>query len=510
MNRLPIGIQTFKKIRETNAIYIDKTEEILKLIENGQYYFLSRPRRFGKSLFLDTLKNVFEGNKELFEGLYIYDKYNWDESYPVIKISMGGSNNEEQFLQDIDKNLKDNQERLGVQCDLENDYSICFANLIKKSYQKYNKQVVILIDEYDKPILDNINDTEMALKMRDNLRRFYLQIKTNDEYIKFAFLTGISKFSKANIFSGLNNLTDISLMKRYGNICGYTHDDLRESFQEYIKGVDLEKVKTWYNGYYFLKNKIYNPFDILKFFDNDNIFKNYWWESGNPYFLIELIKKNNYYLPKLADLKVDDTILNTFEVDNIKLEVLLYQAGYLTIQSQEITIFDTIEYKLKLPNKEIKISFNDMIIDMINSDADNNCIKTNIYKSLLNAKLEALQNSLMTMFSAIPYNNHTGNNIAHYEGFYASVIYVYFQSLGIEILGEDVTSKGRIDLTLFVNDIIYIIEFKVNQKGALEQIKANRYADKYKDLDKKIYLVGISFDELERNICEFEWELFKF
>ncbi|SFV68228.1 hypothetical protein MNB_SM-5-880 [hydrothermal vent metagenome] len=510
MNRLPIGIQTFREIRSKNLIYVDKTKEALSLVENGKYYFLSRPRRFGKSLFLDTLKNLFEGNKELFEGLYIYDKYNWDESYPIIKIDWSG---DFKTLEKIEYRafqiMKNNQESLGIECEFQTSASGCFEELIRKAFKKYNKPVVILIDEYDKPILDNINDTEMALKARDFLRGFYVMMKANDAYIKFAFLTGISKFSKANIFSGLNNLEDISLVPEYGNICGYTQENIENEFLEYSQGMDLEKIKVWYNGYYFLKDKIYNPFDLLKFFKYKQ-FKNYWWESGNPYFLIELIKKNSYYLPKLADLKVDDTILNTFEVDNIKLEVLLYQAGYLTIQSQEITIFDTIEYKLKLPNKEIKISFNDMIIDMINSDADNNCIKTNIYKSLLNAKLEALQNSLMTMFSAIPYNNHTGNNIAHYEGFYASVIYVYFQSLGIEIIGEDVTSKGRIDLTLFVNDIIYIIEFKVNQKGALEQIKANRYADKYKDLDKKIYLVGISFDELERNICEFEWELFKF
>ncbi len=241
MRKLPIGIQSFRKLRENNYIYIDKTKEALELIEgNGSYFFLSRPRRFGKSLFLDTLKNIFEGNKELFRGLYIID---WSGDFKTLK-----STYEVAY-----KILEDNQKRLQIDCPMDDSPSICFNRLIQNTYEKYKKPVVILIDEYDKPILDNIENTERALENRDFLRSFYVMMKSNDAYIKFVFLTGISKFSKANIFSGLNNLTDVSLMKRFGNICGYTHEDLQKYFDDYIQGVDLEKIKEWYNGYYSIR-----------------------------------------------------------------------------------------------------------------------------------------------------------------------------------------------------------------------------------------------------------------
>ena len=521
MQKLPIGIQTFSQIVKNNYIYIDKTKEAYELIDGaGKYFFLSRPRRFGKSLFIDTLKEIFEGNKELFKGLYIYDKYDF-EKYPVIKIDWAGDFKTLDSTYEVAyKILEDNQKRLGIDCPRDDSPSICFNRLIQETYEKYQKPVVILIDEYDKPILDNIENTKRALENRDFLRSFYVMMKSNDAYIKFAFLTGISKFSKASIFSGLNNLTDISLMKKFGNICGYTHEDLKKSFSDYTKDVDLDKVKEWYNGYYFLKDKIYNPFDILQFFANDKLFKNYWWESGNPYFLIELIKKNHYFLPKLSNLKVDDSILSTFEVDKIKIEVLLYQAGYLTIDRVEMTPFDTIEYRLRLPNKEIKLSFNNMLIQLFNQDAPNSQIRANIYNYLLNANMEGLKETLTTLFASIPYNNYIKNEISSYEGFYASVIYVYLQSLGIEIIGEDVTNKGRIDLTLFIKDKIYIIEFKVVkdvglsdkdlENSALKQIKERNYHQKYRQKASsqniQIYLVGIEFSQKDKNIKSLEWE----
>ena len=232
--KLPIGIQTFKKIREGNYLYVDKTKYALKLIENYEYVFLSRPRRFGKSLFLDTLNEIFNGNKELFKGLYIYDKYNF-EQYPVIKISWGGDFKTLESTKQVAINiLKHNQKNLGIDCELPNNVSTCFDELIKLAYEKYQKRVVILIDEYDKPILDNLDNTTRAIENRDFLRGLYIQIKENDRYIKFAFLTGISKFSKASIFSGLNQLEDISLTPEYGNICGYTQDELEENFNDLL------------------------------------------------------------------------------------------------------------------------------------------------------------------------------------------------------------------------------------------------------------------------------------
>jgi len=249
--KLPIGIQTFSEIRKENYIYVDKTKEALEIINNYKYVFLSRPRRFGKSLFLDTLKNIFEGNKELFKGLYIYDKWDFNIKYPVIKISWDGKLRSIKDLENILLTiLNENQEKLGIKCESKNA-TICFRELIIKASKRYNQRVVVLIDEYDKPILDVIEDINKAKEHREYIKGLYSVLKGVDEYIKFVFLTGVSKFSKASIFSGLNILEDISLFKEFGNICGYTHYELKENFKEYLDGVDLEKIKKWYNGYFF-------------------------------------------------------------------------------------------------------------------------------------------------------------------------------------------------------------------------------------------------------------------
>ena len=249
LKKLPIGIQTFSKIIEENCYYVDKTEIALRLIERSGYYFLSRPRRFGKSLFLDTLSEIFLGSKELFKGLYIYDKYDF-KPHPVIRISFGSGDfaDVETINRKISLNLENNQEELEIECEKQSNDD-CFVELIKKSYKKYQAKVVILIDEYDKPILDNITNKEMATKARSILRNFYGVIKDSDRYIRFVFITGVSKFSKLNLFSGLNNLEDITVNPEYAEICGYTHRDLEEVFGERLKGVDLELVKRWYNGY---------------------------------------------------------------------------------------------------------------------------------------------------------------------------------------------------------------------------------------------------------------------
>ena len=262
--KLPIGIQSFEKIRKENYIYADKTEDIYKLINDYTYVFLSRPRRFGKSLLLDTIKALFEGKKELFEGLWIYDKWNFEE-YPVIKISWDGKLRTIKDLEDkLSKVLKDNQKRLNIECESKNPF-ICFEELLQKAYEKYQKRVVVLIDEYDRPILEVIEDINQAKEHREFLKGLYSSIKGLDEYIKFAFLTGVSKFAKASIFSGLNMLSDVSLLPKYGNICGITEKELVDNFEEYLVDVDLKEVKEWYNGYYFLKDKIFNPFDILQY-----------------------------------------------------------------------------------------------------------------------------------------------------------------------------------------------------------------------------------------------------
>jgi len=500
MKKLPIGIQTFSEIIENNYIYIDKTEEVYNLINSYKYSFLSRPRRFGKSLFLDTLKNLFEGKKELFKGLFIYDKWKF-EKYPVITLSFKTITNTKELLLDIEKLLKDNQKNLNIECE-SNEYGVCFEELIQKTYEKYQKPVVILIDEYDKPILDVIENIEMAKSHREIIKRLYSVIKGCDAYIKFAFLTGVSKFSKASIFSGLNMLTDISLDLEFGNICGYTQNDIETTFKPYLKGVDLERMKNYYNGYNFLKDDIYNPFDVLQFITHKYKYRNYWFSTGTPTYLIKLIKENNYYLPELLDLEVGEELLDSFDVENIKLEVILYQAGYLTID-EVIEDEDEIIYKLKIPNKEVKISLNNFILEFLYNQQDIRKIKKPIRESLKQANLEELKETLISLFASIPYNNYTNNDIQKYEGYYASLLYVYFASLGIKIIGEDVTNRGRIDLTLFIEDKIYIIEFKVGNE-ALKQIKEKKYYEKYLNENKEIYLVGIEFED--KNIKNFEWE----
>ena len=305
MKMLPVGIQTFRTIIEDDYLYIDKTEIARSLIEKYRYVFLSRPRRFGKSLFLDTLHNIFEGNRELFRGLLIEELWNWEVKYPVILISFsGGINSTADLEADLLYILQSNEKRLGLKCENRVRPQHFFAELIEKAYEKYHQKVVILIDEYDKPILDNIENIPEALLIRNGMRNFYTKIKENDRYLRFAFLTGVSKFAKVSIFSGLNNLEDISLNPDYGNICGYTQLDLDTTFAPYLEGVDMEKVKGWYNGYNFLGDTVYNPFDILLFIKNHHRFKNYWFETGTPSFLIELIKKNNYFIPRFNGLQV--------------------------------------------------------------------------------------------------------------------------------------------------------------------------------------------------------------
>ena len=504
MKKLPIGIQTFREIIEENYAYVDKTKHAYELITTYKYVFLSRPRRFGKSLFVDTLKEIFDGNKELFKGLYIYDKYDF-EPYPVIRIDWNGNfktqkNTEETAKQILFENIKN------LQLNIEDaSPSILFRKIIQETYYKYGKKVVVLIDEYDKPILDNIDNQQEALQRRDFLRGVYSQLKANDAYIRFVFLTGISKFSKASIFSGLNNITDISLHSRFGNICGYTQQELETVFAEHLEGADLDKVKEWYNGYNFLGDKVYNPFDILQFIDKGFIFDNYWWQSGNPFSLIALLKNKNYYIPQLENLTIDNTLLNTFDVDKLQIESLPFQAGYLTIDKVvQDDFYEGIEYTLKVPNKEVQISLNRLFFEYLTNEpvvADRELLKDLFY-----GKPDTLEVKLRNLFASIPYNNYVNNNISIYEGYYASVVYTYLASLGITIIAEDVTNRGRMDLTLIVNGKVYIIEFKVGEGNALQQIKEKRYFEKYADKYGELFLVGINFDETEKNISKFEWE----
>ncbi|MFA6145033.1 MAG: AAA family ATPase [Sulfuricurvum sp.] len=508
MKKLPIGISTLKTIIEGHYLYVDKTKIALDLIENGQYYFLSRPRRFGKSLFLDTLRTIFNGEKEVFQGLYIYEKWNFKQ-YPVVRISFnsGRFTSREEFNQRIYEILKINQKDLGVTCDTDLSSSGCFEQLILKAYEKYNQKVVILVDEYDKPILDNIENREIATLMREELKNFYSVIKGADEYLKFVFITGVSKFSKVSLFSGLNNINDITLDSNYSTICGYTQNDVETVFAKHLQGQDFEKIKLWYNGYKWLGEGVYNPFDILLFIQKNYEYRNYWFSTATPTFLLKLIEKNNYFLPDLENIVKDERMLNSFDVDYIELETLMWQTGYLTIDRTE-TILDTISYYLTIPNKEVRSSLLGSVADFMSKIHSPTATTNGILIALIEADFPSFEKYLKSLFAAIPYNNFTGVKLYEYEGYYVSVFYAYFKAFGIELIGEDVTNKGRIDLTIKIpNGAIYVIEFKVDGKeNALNQIKTMNYHEKYLSEKRELYLLGIAFDKENRNVSLVEWE----
>ncbi len=516
--KLPLAITTFEKIRDKsqNYLYVDKTDFAYQLIDKGEYYFLSRPRRFGKSLFVDTLSDLFQAKKKLFKGLAVYDKWDWDTHYPVINISLntGRFNTEEGIENRIFDVIDSMKKKHQVECKKDWDISSCFSELIENIYEKYQQKVVILVDEYDKPILDNITNKEQALVARYILKTFYSVIKDNDRYIKFVFITGVSKFSKMNLFSGLNNLTDITTMPAYAAICGYTQNDIESQFKDHLLGVDLDKLKQWYNGYDYLggeENKVYNPYDILLFINNECEYKNYWWGTGKPSFLIKKLAEQNYYIPNLENIIVSEEILDTFDIEHIDLIALLWQTGYLTFARKFIKR-DKIFYQLKVPNKEIQSSLNELFIQFLTKQTvETITYQDNIYDALC-GEIEQLKIALKSLFAAIPYHNYVKNELADYEGYYASVVFTYIVSLGYPCIAEDVTSTGRIDLTIKLPNRIIIIEFKVDQKEkALAQIKKKKYYEKYlseaKSKGQDIYIIGICFDSEAKNITEFEWEI---
>ena len=429
LKKLPVGIQTFSEIREEGYLYVDKTDVVQRLVEGGKYYFLARPRRFGKSLLISTLQALFEGRQELFSGLAIYDHWDWETRYPVIKISFGGvARNFADMKAQVKGILRSNQDRLQIKCQAPGEGGVCLRELIEKVVAKYGQRVVILVDEYDKLIVDNLDQPEVAKEGREVLRDLYTTIKDSDEYLKFAFLTGVSKFSKVSVFSGLNNLEDISLGSNYATLCGYTQNDLETVFADHLAGADMEMVKEWYNGYNFLGEAVYNPFDILLFIKNDLVFKSYWFATGTPTFLIKLIQQANFFIPQLNDLRISDILIDSYDIENLELEPILFQTGYLSIKGVEDVGFG-LEYELGFPNKEVAISFNDVIIRYLTNESNVLPFKKSLLACLKEADFATLEKLLRALFASIPYNNYVNNAISSYEGYYASVICAYFTSL---------------------------------------------------------------------------------
>lgn len=507
--KLPIGIQTFSKLISENYCYVDKTPLIHTLVESGKYYFLSRPRRFGKSLLVSTLTSLFQAEKTLFHGLAIADQWDWSCKYPVIHISFGAGVIESRAA--LDQRLCDMlayHERIHDLPVFSKGIAGRFADVISGLRQKTNMPVVLLIDEYDKPILDNLvaGRDEEAIAVRDGLKGFYSVIKDSDPHLRFVLLTGVSKFSKVSLFSGLNNLEDITLSPTFASICGYTDAELRHTFAEWLGGVDMNEVRRWYNGYNFDGEAVYNPFDVLLYLKN-RVFKSYWFETGNPSFLLRVLQERKISALDLGSLRAGAALLSSFDVKAIEPEALLFQTGYLTIKRRRDR-GQMIAYELGFPNFEVQTSFHDSLLRWLNHNASAQEKNYNqLYDVLEAGNPETLRDIFHAFFASIPHDWYRNNQIANYEGYYCSIVYCYFVALGLDVIAEDATSKGRIDLTVKTGKRIFIIEFKVVEMAgdgsAMQQIMDKGYAQKYQG-QGEIWLIGVSFNSAERNIVAFE------
>ena len=512
--KLPIGIQTFADIRSDKFYYADKTGYAVNLAERGKYYFLSRPRRFGKSLFLDTLKELFEGNKPLFEGLQAESRWDWSKKHPVIRISFsdGVLKSREELDAKIQGIFRENCIDLGITrpADLSiMDISGYLRDMIIQAHTKTGQRVVVLVDEYDKPILDNITNREIATDMREGLRNLYSVLKGADEHLRFVFITGVSKFSKVSLFSGLNNLQDITLDPRYSAICGYTDEDIDTVFAPELVGLDRDEIRNWYNGYNWLGTCVYNPFDMLLLFDVRE-FKPFWFETGTPTFLVNMLSDRQQFIPDLSHIVAEESILSTFDVDNIPSEALLFQAGYLTIDSVW-KIPGRHEYTLKYPNKEVQASLNDVLLKQLSGGLSIPGAQiSRLYRLLHANQLPELKALFQAFFASIPHDWYRKNRMAEFEGYYASIFYSHFAALGFDIILEDTTNHGQIDMTVLFNKHVYIFEFKVveltPEGKALQQIKDKNYAEKYQARGEPIHLIGVEFSRENRNIVGFELE----
>jgi hypothetical protein len=502
-------------LRESDCIYVDKTRYVHALTRIPGRYFLSRPRRFGKSLFVDTLKELFEGNQRLFEGLYIHDLWDWSRRFPVIVIDFaGGVMDSRQALDEkILEILASQRKRLGVTTD-KTSISGIFGDLIEAAAHRYGQRAVVLVDEYDKPILDNIDKPEIAGEIREGLKNLYSVLKAQDANLQFVFMTGVSKFSKVSLFSGINQLKDITLSEAYSSVCGYTQQDLLNCFGEHLAGADRDAIKHWYNGYGWTgQETVYNPYDILLFISEDQRFRNYWFETGSPAFLLKLFRQNQYFLPELENLEVSEEILDSFEVERINPVTLLFQAGYLTIE-QVFSRRGRCRYRLRIPNFEVRMALSDQFIDVYTDNVnERSSLQDRLYEVLEKADLTGLVHTVKRLFAAIPWRNFIHSQLPDYEGYYASVLYAFFASLDASIIPEDISNHGQADLTVILGHQVYVMEFKVidaetlDDNPALAQLQQRRYADKYRgDPAKTVHEVGWIFSRTLRGLVRADWD----
>ena len=509
---LPIGIQSFRNIHESNCYYVDKTGYALRLVEEGSRYFLSRPRRFGKSLFLDTLKEMFEGSRELFEGLHVYERWDWSVQSPVVRLDFGSGD----FTEPGYLHASVMEQLAAIERDTSTErYAETapgrFRDLLAALHRQTGQRVAVLVDEYDKPILDALDAPDIARTNRNYLRGLYATIKSCDAHVRFCFLTGVSKFSKVSLFSGLNNLRDITLNPTYSAICGYTEADLDTVFAPELPGLDRERIRDWYNGYSWGgAEKVYNPFDVLLLLA-DREFEAWWFETGTPTFLLETMVERGIASPALDGMVASAKLLSTFDVGDIATEALLFQTGYLTILNREDRGGNRY-YRLGYPNREVRQSLNASLLGYLVKDRSRQMANSiRLYDLLQAADFAGLEQLFHALFAGIPYEWHSRSEIARYEGYYASVFYSYFAGLGLEVTVEESGSRGRLDMAVRAGGRVYLFEFKVRERAgpgmAMAQLKQRGYADKYRHLGEPVHLVAVEFSAETRNVTGFEAEL---
>ena len=526
MKKLPIGIQTFKQIIEDDCVYVDKTQHIYKLITGAKYYFLSRPRRFGKSLLLDTISEVFSGDKELFKGLWIYDS-NYDfKKHPVISVDMSSMSTEtpDTLKASILSYLEMCYAKEGLNI-TDKSPSDAFRRFIIEISAKYNERVIVLIDEYDKPILDHMDDYDLAEENRKVLRGFYGILKSMDPHLRFTFFTGVSRFTRTSLFSELNNLTDITLTADYADICGIPVESLEHYFGDHIANLSTldnfmhydniaDVILRWYDGYTWDgKKKLLNPFSLLSLFEIKQI-ESFWYTSGSPRFLIEFIKDKPESFLKLKNMEVSSRLLEAFDISKIEIEPLLFQTGYLTVKDVIIQNGPST-YRLDIPNLEVREAFTMQVLAEITDSGE--ALADSSYRGMRDAlktgDLNKMLDILRGLFASIPYEIHIKT-----EAYYHSIFYAVMTLLGFDMDAEVSTSRGRIDAVLELDERVYVMEFKYEDcpKGASDetkrqifnkvlsdamgQISAKGYADKFQGSGKTIIKAAFAFlgrDEIE-------------
>lgn len=506
--KYPIGIQTFEELRKGNYVYIDKTDLIFKLVDEGKYYFLSRPRRFGKSLLISTLESYFKGKKELFEGLKISKlEKEWME-YPVFHLDMNQAIfTKENELEDVLNNTISCWEDIYGSRPTETTTTLRFNGVIQRAAEKTGKNVVILIDEYDKPLLQTVNNQDLGDKYRAQLKSFYSCLKTQDKYIKFAFVTGVTKFSKVSIFSDLNNLADLSMLTQYASICGITLQEIENyldieveelaTSNELSKTDCYSKLELLYDGYHFSGNSIgvYNPFSLLSTLCNKQ-FRDYWFETGTPTYLVELMKNANYALEDITKEEVDEDTLNGVDTASMNPIPVIYQSGYLTIKDYDNTFG---LYKLGYPNLEVERGFTKFLIPHYLPTTANKGLSTisQFVKAVIAGNAELFMN-LLNAFMAGGNYQIAGDA----ELYFHNAVYIIFKMMGFYVDVEYPTSDGRMDMLVRTSDFIYIIEFKIDKSAdeALRQIEAKEYAGQFASDPRKLFKIGVNFSSETRRI----------